>query len=575
MSSCNRFCTIQEGIDFVESSGDNGAVITIIPPDSGDKDMVSDEENCPETIQTDEIFETAGEVEVFIDNHEETEYIPESGHEEPRWRKHINFTKNIFKENSPPKLSQSLPDLVESSPYDIWQLFFPEDVVVYLHHQTVLYARRDRNDSSFDMSIKEMRCFLGILVFSGYHFVTSERDYWSNQPDLSVSFISRLMTRDRYLRIKKYFHPCDNQSLKKNDKTAKVAYLYETLNQKLIQFGIFHKKLCVDESMVPYYGKHGAKMFIRGKPIRFGYKIWTLCGSDGFPYQLNIYAGKSTEEPRSSSPLGQTVVTKLLEVVEKKSEPRNHEIYFDNFFTSIQLLEILNQKDFPAIGTIRSNRMQEASKFLKTDLIMKREGRGAYDFCCNGKTFICKWNDNSIVHIASNQFTHEPVKKATRYIKKGGRMDVSQPHLITLYNQGMGGVDVMDKLLGSYRPLIRGKKWWWPLVINVLNVSIVAAWRFHCSLNESKANTTHLQFRRDIALCLLNLEEPRTQPQGGARSRLPINVRLDGAGHHPVPCAQGRCVVCSKNTTASCKKCEVRLHYSRGSQCFHVYHERK
>jgi len=53
-----------------------------------------------------------------------------------------------------------------------------------------------------------------------------------------------------------------------------------------------------DETMVPFrgrlnfrqympgkahvikFGRHSIKMFIRGKPIRFGYKIWCLCGPD-------------------------------------------------------------------------------------------------------------------------------------------------------------------------------------------------------------------------------------------------------------------------------------------------------
>ena len=55
--------------------------------------------------------------------------------------------------------------------------------------------------------------------------------------------------------------------------------------------------------------------------IRFGYKIWTLCGSHRFLYQLNIYAVKSTDEPRSSGLIGQTVVKKLLQVVGKSLSP--------------------------------------------------------------------------------------------------------------------------------------------------------------------------------------------------------------------------------------------------------------
>ena len=66
--------------------------------------------------------------------------------------------------------------------------------------------------------------------------------------------------------------------------------------------------------MAPYFGKHNAKIYIRGKPIRFNYKLWSLCGNDGFPYQLNIYTGKdSFRQPEE--PLEQLFVLKLLDVV--------------------------------------------------------------------------------------------------------------------------------------------------------------------------------------------------------------------------------------------------------------------
>ena len=85
------------------------------------------------------------------------------------------------------------------------------------------------------------------------------------------------MSRDRFLKIKKYFHIADNQNLKKGNKVAKVAFLYEAMNKNLSQWEIFHKKLSIDEAMVPYFGKRSAKMYIKCKPIRFGYKIWSLC----------------------------------------------------------------------------------------------------------------------------------------------------------------------------------------------------------------------------------------------------------------------------------------------------------
>ena len=87
-----------------------------------------------------------------------------------------------------------------------------------------------------------------------------------------------------------------------------------------------------------------------------------------------------------------------------------------------------------------------------------------------------------IVNIAGNFATHQPLQKVLQRVKRNPNTSVDMPMLVKLYNTGMGGVDVVDQLLGSYRSSIRGKKWYWPLVINGLNISIVAAWHFHCAL---------------------------------------------------------------------------------------------
>ena len=71
------------------------------------------------------------------------------------------------------------------------------------------------------------------------------------------------MSRDKFLRIKKYFHVADNQNLEKGNKVVKVAYLYKIMNEKLSQWQIFHMKLSIDESMASYFGKHSAKMYIK------------------------------------------------------------------------------------------------------------------------------------------------------------------------------------------------------------------------------------------------------------------------------------------------------------------------
>ena len=99
---------------------------------------------------------------------------------------------------------------------------------------------------------------------------------------------------------------------------------------------------------------------------------------------------------------------------------------------------------------------------MKSIKEMKKSERGTFDFCSDGIVYFCKWNDNSVVNIASNFTSHIPTETVKRRVKKKADARVTQPKLIKQYNLEMGGVDVMDRLLGTYRPMIRGKKWYWP-----------------------------------------------------------------------------------------------------------------
>ena len=53
---------------------------------------------------------------------------------------------------------------------------------------------------------------------------------------------------------------------------AKIRPIQKVANASLQKFEIFAEDLSVDEQMMPYLERHLCKMFIRGKPIRFGCK---------------------------------------------------------------------------------------------------------------------------------------------------------------------------------------------------------------------------------------------------------------------------------------------------------------
>ena len=156
----------------------------------------------------------------------------------------------------------------------MWKEHITDDFLEKNCKNILLYARRDKNNSKSDIAIKELLRFLGIILLSGYPSLPSQQDFWSNQPDLGVSIVSEALSSKRFLQIKSMFHLVDNHTLEgDNDKMAKVALLYDSLNESFVKYGFFHNYLSVDESMVPCFGHHSCKMFIRNIPIRFGYKI--------------------------------------------------------------------------------------------------------------------------------------------------------------------------------------------------------------------------------------------------------------------------------------------------------------
>ncbi|GBO19443.1 hypothetical protein AVEN_242549-1 [Araneus ventricosus] len=112
--------------------------------------------------------------------------------------------------------------------------------------------------------------------------------------------------------------------------------------------------------MVRYFGRHGCKMYMKGKPVKFGYKLWILSSFDGYPFYIIPYQGSQKENGSENSSerlettmgsrkekkkLSQTVVENLLSVVETTTK---HKIYMDNFLTSYNLFVSLRDKRFSA-----------------------------------------------------------------------------------------------------------------------------------------------------------------------------------------------------------------------------------
>ena len=219
---------------------------------------------------------------------------------------------------------------------------------------------------------------------------------------------------------------------------------------------------------------------------------------------------------------------------------------------------------------IRKNRTVGANQKMISSKQLQKQECGCFEYCCDGIVYIAKWHDNSVVTIASNWESYTPVHKVRHHAKEGVK-EVPQPHLINSYNKWMGVVDLMNCLLEAYHPTIRDKKWQWPLFVNLLKTTFVAAWKIHCQIGDKKI--THINFRRQVRLCLLKVQQHH-EIESSVAAELPLDVCFNGVRHFLGPATtQGQCKVCKKkNTRSMCIKFNIHLHRESGKTCFKTYH---
>ena len=170
-------------------------------------------------------------------------------------------------------------------------------------------------------------------------------------------------------------------------------------------------------------------------------------------YNFEFYQGKGTgvSEDHKDLGLGGSIVMGL---VENLPERENFKVYFDNFFTSIPLLIQLKEKGFHALGVLKTNLMSGA--ILKSKGDMKRQGRGAMNSCVSesGDVAIVRWQDNNLDNVAPTF-----VGMGKQWSKKNtANIDVDYPEIIKYYNDFMGGVDLMDRLISYYSMTFRTKR---------------------------------------------------------------------------------------------------------------------
>ncbi len=467
---------------------------------------------------------------------------------------------------------------------ELFELFFDDDLFNLIEEETRRYALF-KNCPEPNITINNIKCFLAVLIYSGYKILPGKRFYWDSQPDLKQGFISSAMRRNKFENIVKFFHLADNNNPNLQDKMWKLRPMMEKIQKKHLEHFVPVQDLNYDESMIEYFGRHGCKQCIRGKPIRFGYKVWCVNSPNGYLVNFDVYQGKSLSIPtdyqftfgKAAAPL-----LNLLDSLPSEKSELPYRIYIDNLFTSFRLLKYLSEIGYSGIGTMRDNRIPSCCP-LKKKKDMKNTERGFYEYALSKDDgiMICNWHDNGVVSIASNSYGLQPVTKVKRYSQAQKKhIYVDRPAVFGKYNESMGGTDRMDQNVANYRISIRSKKWYWPILTWLIDTCVHNAWQLRRSTGNLQPQ---IDFRRELVMTYITRfgeaskgpGRPITSKRSVSDSRVSDDIRYDGMDHLVVAtpekkrrrCAGEGCVSVGRTM---CKKCAVGLCI----ECFSIFHTR-
>ncbi|XP_029946701.1 piggyBac transposable element-derived protein 3-like [Salarias fasciatus] len=478
--------------------------------------------------------------------------------------------------NNPPlpEYQHSPPDFV-GTPFEYFSRYFSPEVIKHITYQTNLYATQKDVNTTFTTTEDEMLNFLAILIYMGIAELPSIDDYWAM--DTRVPQVANLMSSKRFRLMRRLVHFNDNTQIPGTvDRFFKIRPLFSFLNT------VFRKepqtpKQSVDEVMVAYKGKTAGNLrqYIKNKPDKWGFKLFARASEDGFIHDMVLTISLSTTTA----------------------------IFADNFFTSLELVRYLKDKNCRYTGTARDNRIGKPPLKSIKEMEKKAVPRGTYSYVTSDDGILAlRWKDNKTVTLLSTDIGVEPMSSVHRYCSETKQKEeVSCPAVIKSYNSSMGGIDKSDMLVHLYRSPMKSKRWYMRLFAYAIDVSLTNAWVIYkrdckaLGVDGLSLKNFRIQVFRSASTRRPVMSRPRRssafqaslstsvdvpKPVKGHRSHTPDHlVRFDlSLFHAPLHTTRQTCKHCSKKghilrSNILCRVCKVHLCLNADRNCFIKYHE--
>ena len=539
-------------------------------------------------------FDDSSDLELFFDEEDE-EYHDESSDEEAAVANQAQVPQNAV--NWSPTLQDiniadfslrhgPTKDLGENATSkDYFYQFLDDAYLEEIVRCSVAYAR-SKGDNNFTTNRSEISAFLGLNILMGIHDLPQIQMYWDSDEFIGVEGFKKTIPKQRFFTLSKYIHLVDPATEDRADLLCKVRPLVNRLEEKFSAAYVPGKNITVDEGLVKFNGRLSFKQYMPLKPDKFGIKVWLLADADTYYVpRFQVYLGKNrtNNELFRQKGLGFYVVWTLGEPYLDK----HRHFFFDNFFSSVDLMQSLESRDTYACGTVRMNRRDFPADLKRMKLV-----RGEIRSRQRGNLVATMWKDKRVVTLLSTNTAPNPEILAVQERVNGRRKRVvpdnamKKPEVVKVYNSGMNGVDVNDQYRSYYPPGTTLRKWWKYLLWFFMNLSMVNA--FILEKLAGKRKRTQLDFRRELAKLLIAGYNGYKRPSNTGKRVLEIVTTEENLGGHFLGKLVGRkkaCAMCAKlqrkrpegrtfETSYGCEQCSVPLcRQMRGEQsCFSQWH---
>lgn len=585
--------------DLIESIPEDSDEEFCLDSDDEENTIVSKEllENYLERNNISELTYTVPPTEISKENviEEETATIANtSKNAKPKqllWRrKQISDKSTKFTGNS------DLPEEIKllQTPYQYFKYFFDDRLMDKIVEESIRFSIQKNVTKPFEFSKADLMKYLGICIITSITSVPNIRLCWNGI--VGIDIVRNTLSVNAFERIRSNLHFNCNFSNANYDKLHKLRPIIESLSAKFLSVPM-EEMLSIDEQICSTKARHHMKQYMPLKPHKWGYKLFVLSGSAGFCYKFEIYTGTENDPAKrfpNEADLGASsnIVMRLTREIPRHC---NYKVYFDNYYTSMSIISNLAKNGIHSLGTVRRNRIPSCK--VPSEAEAKKMKRGTSDEFVTDFEGVeisnVYWKDNKLVVFLSSFVGVNPIHTVQRYDRKlKQKIQVSCPAVVKQYNRHMGGVDLLDSLIGRYKIKIRSRKWYIRLFYHLLDITVINAWLLMRRVNKDMPVMKLADFRIELANTLCTINKPTSTKRGRPSSLQkeieikrkkpnatlppPQDVRIDGVNHFPIwNDTRLRCKnpSCNSQTFVVCEKCKTALCFNKDKNCFKIFHD--